>query len=355
MDKLEQYLDQVCRRVGGPRSLRNHVRQELREHLLDAVAEHRARGLSEADALAKALEDFGGAEEVRSGLEATHGQRLMAMVVDRAIEWKETTMKAKWLWVTWANLAVLGVIALEILSITFAMIYIVPRFKKMAQDGILDPDIFEEQGVTWMPRFLDGVAEVTGHYTTPILLVALGLWGLFEWRVRSENKSFIRLSLLGTVATGLMAVVLLTAGCLEVLFTLGVPAIAKIARPFAVAQVDAINAALDSLREAAKKSDWAAMESQAEHVQQKYEVLLNTPSAIPALFTWKTGPGSIEEARQRVMTVEECRTRMKSAPIVIERMRRAIRTKKNVMQVEHAIQEIRDLLDSVKQLAEAQK
>ena len=40
MDKLEQYLDQVCRGIAGPRSLRQHVRQELREHLLDAAAAH---------------------------------------------------------------------------------------------------------------------------------------------------------------------------------------------------------------------------------------------------------------------------------------------------------------------------
>ena len=31
MNKLEQYLDQVCRSIGGPRALREHVRQELRE------------------------------------------------------------------------------------------------------------------------------------------------------------------------------------------------------------------------------------------------------------------------------------------------------------------------------------
>jgi hypothetical protein len=32
MDKLEQYLDQVCRNIGGPYAMRRHVRQELREH-----------------------------------------------------------------------------------------------------------------------------------------------------------------------------------------------------------------------------------------------------------------------------------------------------------------------------------
>ncbi len=39
MDKLEKYLDQVCRSIGGPRSLRQHVRQELREHLHDFMRE----------------------------------------------------------------------------------------------------------------------------------------------------------------------------------------------------------------------------------------------------------------------------------------------------------------------------
>ena len=47
MNKLEHYLQQVCRSMGGPKALREHVRQELREHLLDAVAGHRAAGLSE--------------------------------------------------------------------------------------------------------------------------------------------------------------------------------------------------------------------------------------------------------------------------------------------------------------------
>ena len=59
MDKLEQYLDRVCRGIGGPRSLRQHVRQELREHLLDAVAQHRAAGMSEDEAVQRALEEFG--------------------------------------------------------------------------------------------------------------------------------------------------------------------------------------------------------------------------------------------------------------------------------------------------------
>src|SRR5688500_13202648 len=129
MDQLEHYLDQVCRSIGGPRSLRQHVRQELREHLRDAAAEHRSAGLSEEESLARALEDFGGPEQVRSELEATHGHRLLPVVIDKAMHWKEITMKAKWLWTSWAYVALAGTIVLEVLWITFAVVMLVPKFQ----------------------------------------------------------------------------------------------------------------------------------------------------------------------------------------------------------------------------------
>src|SRR5207253_9735339 len=134
MDKLEQYLDQVCRSIAGPRSLRQHIRQELREHLLDAAAEHKAAGMPDAGALDRALEDFGGPEEVRSELEATHGHRLMTVVIDKALQWKEKTMRAKWLCTTWAHLALVVVIALAVGGTTFANIFFVPRLQKILRE-----------------------------------------------------------------------------------------------------------------------------------------------------------------------------------------------------------------------------
>src|SRR5437868_173560 len=145
MDKLERYLDDVCRGIGGPRALRQHVRQELREHLLDAAAQHKAAGLTEDRALEQALADFGRPEEVRSGLEETHGHRLLGVVIDKALDWKEKTMRAKWLWATWAHLALAIVIVLEVLFITFNVIFLVPRFQKLMLDGIIDPAALEEQ------------------------------------------------------------------------------------------------------------------------------------------------------------------------------------------------------------------
>src|SRR5215212_6447485 len=58
MDKLEQYLEQVCRGIGGPRAMRQHIREELREHLNDAVDDHVAHGMTREAAIDRALEDF---------------------------------------------------------------------------------------------------------------------------------------------------------------------------------------------------------------------------------------------------------------------------------------------------------
>src|SRR5262249_45442156 len=150
MDKLEQYLDQVCRGIGGPRALRQHVRQELREHLRDAVAEHKAAGMSEGEALERALADFGGAGAGRAGLEATHGHRLLPVVIDTALQWKEKTLKAKWLWTTWAYLAVAGVVALDLIFIIFSMTMILPKLQKLQADGWIQTDEATEPAMSRM-------------------------------------------------------------------------------------------------------------------------------------------------------------------------------------------------------------
>src|SRR5262249_34276760 len=204
--KGERYLDEVWRRMGGPGSLRQHVRQELREHLLDAAAEHQAAGLSPQEALERAIANFGGPDFVRSELEATHGHRVMAVVIDKAMQWKEMTMRAKWLWTTWAYLAAVGVIALEVMWITFAVMYRGPKFCKLMQDGLIGPAILDEHGVAWGVSFLRRLSVAVGDYTALWILGAAAAWGLFEWRVHSENKPFMRLSALGTAGVALALV-----------------------------------------------------------------------------------------------------------------------------------------------------
>lgn len=314
MDKLEHYLDQVCRSIGGPKALRQHVRQELREHLLDAVAEHKAAGLSEEAALDKALEEFGKPEEVRGELEATHGHRLLPVVIDKAMQWKEMTMKAKWLWMTWAYLAVVLLIALELFFIVFNVLYLIPKYQRLRRDGIIDPAIDEEFGVGWMTRFLAGLHAV-GNYTMYLLLAAVAAWGLFEWRVKSENKSFIRFAVFGTVALALMVVVILTTGSQMLQFYVGVPAMGKLARPWAVEQVSTIDASIGSLEQALAKKDWEAMREQAEQASNAMSRLV----AGPVLRSLVRG--------NEPMTVEDLQAHFKTAQDSLKEAQGAIRDK----------------------------
>jgi hypothetical protein len=187
---------------------------------------------------------------------------MMAVVIDKALDWKEKTMRAKWLWTTWAFLAVATVIALEVLFITFMVLYIVPKFQKLMHDGIVDPAIFEEQSITWMPRFLNDLQYLTNHYTTWITLGALLLWGLFEWRVKNEYKPFIRVSVFGMVASTLMVVIILQAGSMLVSFCLAAPPMAQMATPYAQKQVAVLESAVAAFEENKTKKQWFRMEEQ---------------------------------------------------------------------------------------------
>jgi HAAS domain-containing protein len=276
MDKLEQYLDQVCRSIGGPRSLRQHIRQELREHLRDAIAEHQAAGMAERDALDRALADFGGPEQVRAELEATHGHRLLPVVIDKALQWKERTMKAKWLWMTWAHLALVLTIALEVWFITFIVMAILPKFQGLVSLGLIYPPDRDLPGLWWMSAFLNGLEKVGDKYTTWLLLLTAAAWALFEWRVRSENKPFIRLSALGTAALALLVVVYLAAASLLFSFCVGVPG--RLDRPWVTEQMVSVDNSVSALEQAITKNDWGAMRNDADRASQGLFNLVKPPA-----------------------------------------------------------------------------
>jgi hypothetical protein len=314
MDKVEQYLDQVCRSVGGPRALRQHIRQELREHLLDAVAEHKAAGLAEEAALERALADFGGPEQVRSELEATHGQRLLPVVIDKAMQWKEKTMRAKWLWTTWAYLAVAGVIAMDLLFILFSSTMLLPKLQKLKADGWLQLDDTTEPAGSRMLSFLNTLPWL-GEYWWCVLFPAAG-WVVFEWRVRSENKSFMRMSALGTVAAGMTLVVIVAGASMAILFVLGLPG-SKIARPWAVESIVSIDTSVAAVEKALEQKDWAAMQEQADRASKGMNRLESGPS-LYALTNRDVPP-----------TAAELRVNQKSAKESLAEVQQAIREKES--------------------------
>lgn len=299
MDRLERYLDRVCRGVGGPRALRQHVRRELREHLLDAMAEHKAAGLPEEAALDRALEDFGGPDEVRSELEAAHGHRLMAVVIDKALDWKEKTMRAKWLWATWAHLAVVGAIAVLVTFVVMSDMFVTPKVQKLLKDaGAVGLGGQTDAALTWCVNQLTGMRNILGNYPAWLVIVPAAAWGLFEWRVRGENKALVRLSALGTVAVGLAVVAMLMTAAQVISLTLVMPG-AMHRPPERVAEVQAadVDDAVAALNRAAAARDWDKMRYYLGQVSSGVAALAKTGA--PGVVALRE-PAKVDDVRAKL-------------------------------------------------------
>jgi hypothetical protein len=208
---------------------------------------------------------------------------MMLVVIDKALAWKERTMRAKWLWTTWSYLAALGVVAIGILSLCFFNCCLVPKLKKFEADGWLQyhdlPDLPVLDRLKWIIHALDWA----GEYFVWLLAGAAVLWGLFEWRVRSENKSFMRLAALGTGGLGLTIAVLLAASAIIIPFAVGLPS-SKIVRPFASETVANVDSSISALEKAHEKNDWGAMEDHVHHALQAL-ARLESGSTLRALAT----------------------------------------------------------------------
>jgi hypothetical protein len=285
MDKLEHYLDRVCRGIAGPRSMRQHIRQELREHLIDAASEHENTGLSHEDAIDRAIEEFGGPDEVREQLEATHGHRLMTLVVDKAMQWKEKTMKAKWLWITWAHLALVLIIALEVLFIGGAVVLVLPRFRHFYDRGWIGTTENYPVVERWALDYFTAVLAAIQNWGWWVIPLAL-LWILFEWRARGENKSTIRLSLLGSAAVALLLVSLLTASFMILPMAAEMPRVAnRDQTPDVKNYLADLDASLPALESAMATKDWTKVQSTLSITSQAVYKLSGTGTSAPVLVS----------------------------------------------------------------------
>jgi len=347
MNKLEHYLQQVCRSMGGPKALREHVRQELREHLLDAISQHQTSGLSEQQAIDRALAEFGTPETVRGELEATHGHRMMlAMVIDKAMEWKEKTMKAKWLWATWTYLMVIGIIVLEILFTFFCMLYILPKIKKLQHDGMFVADEYGRSIITWMFDFVWGWATFLDRWLWWAILLLLALWVLFEWRVKSENKTFMRLSVLTSIALGLAVVVTIMSASLVLPFVVSMPALGQMTPSSMINQLESIDASLTEAQQAAKKNDDLAVVWQLNRVSNALSALSNRP----AFSTWLQ-IGDQQTADALTKSIEKTKAQIDAANIVISNGD----TKELVKSIESVQQAFEPLRAAVKRVRQKEK
>ncbi len=137
-------------------------------------------------------------------------------------------------------------------------------------------------------------------------------WGLFEWRVRNVNKSFIRLSALGTSAVGLMGLVFLTGAARVVSFCLAMPALGAMARPFAQQQIGMADTSVASLEQALAKKDWKTAREQAEQ-------------ALAAMTRLSTGPAISSLVRNNdVAAMDELHTNLRTAATYLRNVQQAI-------------------------------
>jgi hypothetical protein len=235
----------------------------------------------------------------------------MAVVIDKAMQWKERTMKARWLWSTWAHLALAAVIVAQVAFVSATMVFIMPKVRQIVMDaGWGGGMVADGRGLdAYLPRsqsFLDAMEWVSAHGVLLLVLLAIA-WALFEWRVRGENKPSIRLSLMATAALGLMAACVMSAAVASIPTLMAVPAL--MSRPPERAITDLttrIDASVAALRQATANKDWPAIEehaASAAHLMQS----LNAMGAAPLALASATGGDAsrvselrnhLQEARQ---------------------------------------------------------
>ena len=261
------------------------------------------------DALARALEDFGGPEQVRSELEATHGHRLcMAVVIDKAMQWKETTMKAKWLWTTWAYLTTAGVVALELFFSWFVVRFELPKMQKLRADGFISlRGEASDPALAWMFSFLNRLQWTWNTLAWWFVLVLAALWGLFEWRVRGENKPFMRLAALGTLALAMMVVTMITAGSMELPFFIQLPAMNRISTSATIRRMASIHASVSALEQAVDRKDWQAAGVNANQAIREIKEL-SAAAAWGNETTSRDEQATVDRFQARLMLANEALT-----------------------------------------------
>jgi len=202
MNALERYLDVVCGSLSGSSDLRQHLRAELREHLESAVAAHRAAGLGEPEAIARAIQEFGDSQAIRSEFQGLYGRRVVSLFVERAMDWKERNMKNDWKWSFTAQVALLLTLVLLGAWMCSVMVFITPF-------------VVEEYHIRDLtaPAYLRQTISVSHFIKASLLLwLAVAAAGvvLFEIRCRKDYKGMIRLA-----ATAVLALIFTVAAAVE--------------------------------------------------------------------------------------------------------------------------------------------
>lgn len=181
MNDIDRYLDQACRQVNGPDSLRAHLRKELKEHLEEAIDALVAEGMSPDDASAKAIEDLGDPEIIRDGMQSVYRPGVTSMFVELAVKWNDRR------WHRLAQIVLATITILSIIFVGFVMLIFTPTLERVYNGLGINANLM---------RLAARVSNIAVDYWYLWLTAFAGAVGLFERKCRSDSKPRMRTSIL---------------------------------------------------------------------------------------------------------------------------------------------------------------
>ncbi len=283
--EIERFLDRACCGVGGTSELRRHLRKELKEHLEEEIEQDIAAGMTREEAMAKAIEEFGDPLVVRDGLQSVHGRRLMSLLIEKSMIWRERTMKTGWKWSFIAHVALVLTIAAEGLLAASALVFVAP-YLKLWHEKLGSPSFLHMETI-----FGFAAPFAYDFLWVPCLLVPLAVWGLFEWKYRSEYKSMVRLGALSFVSLAMffvMAAIFVSMGLDSIVFVgkihkLHMDMTPHEAQRIVFPKIVEGQAAFEELGAAISREDWPAVSRSAERLEDAFESLQDVGNSVLVL------------------------------------------------------------------------
>jgi hypothetical protein len=208
---------------------------------------------------------------------------------------------------------------------------------KLRNDGWLRFDEMTEAAAERMFSILHGVEWAWQHLLWWLVLLATGL-GLFEWRVRSDNKSFMRLSILCTLALGLMVVIALMSASLSLPFMVGMPSLVQMSVPSALQQTSAIDSSVGALDKMVAKKDWPLITSNSQQTAEGLDRLEKVMKSIR------------EVSKNKQPKVDEVLAQIESSKVALLEAQQAARNK-NARELEAAMKKFHQSYDPVREWA----
>jgi len=305
MNDIDRYLDQACRSVSGSVALRKHLRDELKEHLEEAIKELVAGGISEEEAAKKVIEDFGEPEMVREGLQSVYGHSVTSFFIDKAMEWKERTMRSKWTWNSAIYIGLVLIIALAVSSIVFEFIWILPSIQRSYVEVDMD-----------MPEYLIQSFRFANHIVNwwwIWLIVIVGGMGLFERKCGSENKSLIRTTMGVMASLVTVAFAFFLTAAIMINFTM-MPRMRDESRSESaiITRVTEAHESYKQLTKAIRDKDWTVAGKSANELENAYQVLSDWDTMATVLASenqWDT----IQDIRHSITEISELSDKLRDA------------------------------------------